>query len=231
MLLFSTLALTALIAVANAQSLNVVNQCTESVLLYTQSSFGTVNNYVNVAVGATANLGISSNWDGAVNVGTGCNSDASSCTTGGPTWNGVTPFSRAEFNFYAIPGQVTYDISLIYGYNVGMKISSADASCDQFACTISSGCPVPGPDGSCYSPCCSSSSACAGGALPNGGGGCVNNAGPGPNSPFYYNTCPNAYAFPDNDGAGGYTPADNVDYTCANTAITLTLCPGTTSHL
>lgn len=31
------------------------------------------------------------------------------------------------------------------------------------------------------------------------------------------------------DGAGGYTPADVVDYTCANTAITLTLCPGTTS--
>ena len=70
----------------------------------------------------------------------------------------MTPFSRAEFNFvgfrlewvyfnsstllrqYAIPGSVTYDISLIYGYNVGMEISSADASCDAFACTISSGC-------------------------------------------------------------------------------------------
>ena len=37
--------------------------------------------------------------------------------------------------------------------------------------------------------------------------------------------------FPDNDGAAGYTPADNVDYTCNNTAITLTLCPGTTSHI
>ncbi|KAF9226408.1 Osmotin, thaumatin-like protein [Gyrodon lividus] len=231
MSLLSALALAALATVATAQSLNVVNKCSESVLLYTQTSFGTINNYVNVAAGASANMGISSNWDGAVNVGTGCNSDASSCTTGGPTWNGVTPFSRAEFNYYAIPGSVTYDISLIYGYNVGMEISSADASCDQFACTISSGCPVPGPDGSCFSPCCSSSSACSGGALPNGGGGCVNNAGPGPNSPFYYNTCYNAYAFPDNDGANGYTPADNVVYTCPNTAITLTLCPGFTSDI
>ncbi|KAF8839657.1 Osmotin, thaumatin-like protein [Paxillus ammoniavirescens] len=231
MSLISALALSALVTLSRAQSLNVVNKCGESVLLFTQSSFGTVANYVNVAAGASANLGISSNWDGAVNVGTGCNSDASACTTGGPTWNGVTPFSRAEFNFYAIPGSVTYDISLIYGYNVGMEISSADASCDQYACTISSGCPVSGPDGSCYSPCCSSASACAGGALPNGGGGCVNNAGPGPNSPFYYDTCPNAYAFPDNDGAGGYTPADNVDFTCGNTAITLTLCPGITSHI
>jgi len=35
---------------------------------------------------------------------------------------------------------VIYDISLVYGYNVGMKISSADSSCDAFACTISSGC-------------------------------------------------------------------------------------------
>jgi hypothetical protein len=31
--------------------------------------------------------------------GTGCSSDGSSCTTGGPTWNGQTPFSRAEFNW------------------------------------------------------------------------------------------------------------------------------------
>ena len=29
--------------------------------------------------------------------------------------------------------------------------------------------------------------------------------------------------------AGGYTPADEVDYTCGNADITLTLCPGTTS--
>ncbi|KAF8137369.1 Osmotin thaumatin-like protein [Boletus edulis] len=217
------------VAVVHAQSLTVVNQCSESVLLFTQTSFGTIDNFVNVGAGASANMGISSNWDGAINVGTGCTSDASACTTGGPTWDGQTPFSRAEFNFFAIPGSVTYDISLIYGYNVGMQISSADASCDAFACTISSGCPVPGPDGSCYSPCCSSVEACSGGALPAGGGGCVDNAGPGPYSSFYYDTCYNAYAFPDNDGADGYTPADEVDYTCSNTDTTLTLCPGTTS--
>ncbi|KAH0834885.1 Osmotin thaumatin-like protein [Lanmaoa asiatica] len=230
MSLLSTLALAALVTVAQAQSLTVVNKCSESVFLYTQTSFGSIANNVNVAAGASANMGISSNWDGAVNVGTGCNS-AGSCTTGGPTWNGVTPFSRAEFNFYAIPGSVTYDISLIYGYNVGMEISSANTGCDAFACTISSGCPVPGPSGSCYSPCCSSVAACSGGALPAGGGGCSNNAGPGPNSPFYYNTCYNAYAFPDNDGANGAKPADLVDYTCNNAAITLTLCPGTTSNI
>nr|GAT55210.1 predicted protein [Mycena chlorophos] len=222
---------------AAAPSLHVDNLCPVSVFLFTQTSFGSISNNVHLAAGEKGHgMDISSNWDGAINVGTGCNSDGTSCTTGGPQWDGVTPFSRAEFNYYAIPGSVTYDISLIYGFNVGMKITSAKDSCAKFSCAIGSaaGCPVPGPGAhisSCYSPCCSNKAACAGGALPAGGGGCVNNAGPGPHSPFYYNHCPNAYAFPDNDGADGYKPADFVDYTCDNTAITLTLCPGTTSHL
>ncbi|KAI9455394.1 Osmotin thaumatin-like protein [Boletus coccyginus] len=228
MSLRSTLALTVLMTMAQAQSLTISNKCSKSVFLYTQTSFGSINNNVNIAAGASANMGISSNWDGAINVGTECNS-VGSCTTGGPTWNGVMPFSRAKFNFWTIPGSVTYDISLIYGYNVGMKISLADTSCDVFACTISSGCPVPSPDSSCYSPCCSSISACSSGALPAGGEGCANNTGPGPNSPFYYDTCYNVYAFPDNDSANRYKPADLVVYTCPNTTITLMLCPGTTS--
>ena len=32
-------------------------------------------------------------------IGTGCNGDGSSCTTGGPHWDGDSPFSRAELNF------------------------------------------------------------------------------------------------------------------------------------
>lgn len=47
---------------------------------------------------------------------------------------------RLILSQWAIPGKVTYDISLIYGYNVGMKISSADTSCDAYACHIPSGC-------------------------------------------------------------------------------------------
>jgi len=69
MSLLSTLALAALVTVAQAQSLTVANKCSESVFLYTQSSYGSINNNVNVAAGASANMGISSNWDGAINVG------------------------------------------------------------------------------------------------------------------------------------------------------------------
>ena len=56
-------------AVARAQSLTVANHCGESVLLFTQTSFGSIANYVNVGAGGSVNMGISSNWDGAINVG------------------------------------------------------------------------------------------------------------------------------------------------------------------
>jgi hypothetical protein len=57
-------------------------------------------------------MGVSSDWNGAINVGTGCNS-AGSCATGGPNWDGRTPFSRAEINFWGNPGKVWYDISQV----------------------------------------------------------------------------------------------------------------------
>ena len=63
------LSLVAFAAYATAQSVTVVNQCSESVFLFTQTSFGTISNDVTVAAGATQNMGISSNWDGAINVG------------------------------------------------------------------------------------------------------------------------------------------------------------------
>jgi hypothetical protein len=45
--------------------------------------------------------------------GTGCNSNGV-CETGGPTWNGQTPFSRAEINFWGTPGKVWYDVSQVH---------------------------------------------------------------------------------------------------------------------
>jgi hypothetical protein len=103
-----------------------------------------------------------------------------------------------------------------------MQISTGNGACPAFSCgNLFNGCPVPGPAvaggqwASCFSGCCSSSGACANGALPGGGGGCVNNAGPGPHTPFFDAGCPNAYAFPDNDGtshsSGDYLPCSNAD--------------------
>ena len=69
MLTLSVLGLMATAATATAESLAVVNRCSESVLLYTQTSFGSIANYVNVDAGAAVNMGISTDWDGAINVG------------------------------------------------------------------------------------------------------------------------------------------------------------------
>ncbi|KZP02750.1 hypothetical protein FIBSPDRAFT_915450 [Athelia psychrophila] len=112
--------------------------------------------------GTTVNIGISTDWDGAISNSTGCANDGSTCTAGGPL-----------------------------------------------------GAPVPGPDSSCYS----SYSDSVAGALPAGGGGCTDNAGPGRTSPSY-----TTLATTPTHGANGYTSADNFDYTCDtcdNTAITL----------
>lgn len=67
----SVIAAAAFAAAVKATSLTVVNRCNEEVLLFTQTSFGSINNNVQIGAGGSANLGISSNWDGAVNVGKG----------------------------------------------------------------------------------------------------------------------------------------------------------------
>ncbi|GJJ14318.1 hypothetical protein Clacol_008582 [Clathrus columnatus] len=60
---------TALSTAVTAQTLNVVNNCGEQVFLFTQTSVGTIANNLFVNPGATQNMGISPNWDGAINVG------------------------------------------------------------------------------------------------------------------------------------------------------------------
>lgn len=55
--------------VADAQSLQVVNKCSVDVFLFTQTSTGTIKNDVSLAAQGSADMGISSNWDGAVNIG------------------------------------------------------------------------------------------------------------------------------------------------------------------
>ncbi|KIJ43901.1 hypothetical protein M422DRAFT_60285 [Sphaerobolus stellatus SS14] len=227
LILWISLVLTQVLAV----SLNVNNSCNHTVLLFTQTSFGDIRNNIRLRAGDTQDMAITPDWVGAINVGTRCRKCSGKCMTGGPSWNGETPFSRAEFNWIPDSGKVFYDVSLIYGYNVGMEIRANTSTCHPFACTLPPGCPVPGPGGSCFSGCCSSPEACADGALPSSGGGCPQNAFAGPHSSFFFTNCPNAYAFPTNDGASGGQPANNVVSECDSTDVILTLCPETTSNI
>lgn len=54
---------------SRAQSLTVVNSCSFGVFLYTTNSYGSIDQNVQVGAGVTTDLGISSDWDGAINVG------------------------------------------------------------------------------------------------------------------------------------------------------------------
>jgi hypothetical protein len=63
------LAALAIASSAAAQSLHVVNKCQFPVFLYTQTSYGSILNNINLAAGATQAMGISSNWAGAINTG------------------------------------------------------------------------------------------------------------------------------------------------------------------
>ncbi|TFK47987.1 Osmotin thaumatin-like protein [Heliocybe sulcata] len=218
------LALSRLSAV-EAKSLTVVNSCSDRVWFH--EVYGSFSQVYGVNAGASATLNQPPDNQGvAVNVYTGCSDDsATSCTTGGVTNNGgASPFIRAEATF--VGNLVNYDISPLYGYNRAMKMTTGDGNCPAIQCTISSGCPVPGPDGSCYGPCCASADGCLGtNNCPFDSTPAYNHAygAPGVNSDFYHNACPNAYAFPDDDCANyGHSP----DLACNdNTDLTITLCP------
>ncbi|EIM86692.1 Osmotin thaumatin-like protein [Stereum hirsutum FP-91666 SS1] len=167
----------------------------------------------------------------AVNFYTGCtDNSATSCTTGGVNSNsGQTPFIRGEVTY--VGNTANYDISPLYGYNRALKINTDDANCPGMQCNINSGCPVPGPDGSCYAPCCSSASGCLGTEnCPYDPIYNINFGGPGVNSDWYHNACPNAYAFPDDDCSNyGHSP----DAGCGDSnRVTMTLCPtGSSSNI
>jgi hypothetical protein len=92
----------------------------------------------------------------------GCTDNtAVTCKTGG-VWSagGATPFIRGEVTW--LNGVPSYNLSPLYGYNRGLKINTDDPNCAAFQCNIDSGCPVPGPDGTCFAPCCASAQGCQG---------------------------------------------------------------------
>ncbi|TFK47692.1 Osmotin thaumatin-like protein [Heliocybe sulcata] len=210
---------------AEAKSLSVWNNCGDRVWFH--EVYGGFSQVFGVNSHSGASLSMPPDNVGvAVNVYTGCSDDsATSCTTGGVNNNGgASPFIRAEATY--VGNTVNYDISPLYGYNRAIKINTGDANCPGVQCNINSGCPVPGPDGSCYAPCCESASGCLGtNNCPYDSNPTYNHpyGAPGVYSNFYHDACPNAYAFPDDDCANyGHTP----DVSCGdNTDVTITLCP------
>ncbi|KAF9269266.1 hypothetical protein L218DRAFT_994199 [Marasmius fiardii PR-910] len=130
--------------------------------------------------------------------------------------------SRAEVNFTPgnPAGAAFINLSNMYGYSVGTELTGS--GCRDYVCNISSGCPVPGPTGSCASPCCNDFNSCQGASsCPTGSRGDVG-GGPGPHANFYRSACPNTYVWGDEDSDD---PGRNLGSYCSGDAIQITLCP------
>ncbi|KAL0581887.1 hypothetical protein V5O48_000116 [Marasmius crinis-equi] len=196
----------------SASSLNIANKCGSSVTVQIAIQGGTKPD-VTIAAGASAG--------GAEGIPQDGNGNALNFITD-PAQTNVA-MSRAEVNFTPNDpaGKAFINLSNMYGFSVAVELTGS--GCHDYVCNIASGCPVPGPGGSCVSPCCSALDGCQGASsCPVGSRGDVG-GGPGPNADFYKGACPNSYAWGDEDSD---LPNQDIGSYCSGDDIQITLCPG-----
>ncbi|KAF9259020.1 hypothetical protein L218DRAFT_964001 [Marasmius fiardii PR-910] len=198
-------------AMVSASSLNIHNQCGSAVTVQITIPGGTKSD-VSIPAGGTAGAAQGIPQDG--------NGIALSFNTDPAQINKA--MSRAEINFTPgnPAGAAFINLSNMYGYSVATELTGS--GCADYVCNIASGCPVPGPNGSCSSPCCNDFNSCQGASsCPVGSRGDVG-GGPGPHADFYKGACPNSYAWGDQDSD---EPTRNLGGYCSGDAIEVTLCP------
>ncbi|KAJ7736257.1 thaumatin [Mycena metata] len=192
---------------------------------------------------------IPADWDGRIwgrrNCDFSTNPGPNSCLTGGcngglvcdlNTGTGVPPASLAEFNFAGAGDQDFYDVSLVDGYNLPVRIDN-NVGCPVPTCGVDLGpiCPaaLKGPFDSsgfpvgCKSACLVDSLAGNNGNSPNCCTGSHNTPQTCPNSgvldySFFKTNCPNAYAYAYDESS------QSALWTCAhskNAQYTVTFCP------
>ncbi|KAL0566739.1 hypothetical protein V5O48_015265 [Marasmius crinis-equi] len=198
-------------AMVSASSLNIHNKCTKAVTVQIAIPGGTKPD-VTVAPGASAGSaqGIPQSGHGiALNFITD------------PAQTNVA-MSRAEINFTPDnpAGKTFINLSNMFGFSVPIELTGS--GCRDYVCNIAPGCPVPGPGGSCVSPCCGALNGCQGASsCPNGKRPGEKGGGPGPHSDFYKNACPNSYAWGEEDSDN---PTQDLGSNCSGDDIEITLC-------
>ncbi|KAF9269885.1 hypothetical protein L218DRAFT_913756 [Marasmius fiardii PR-910] len=198
-------------AMASASSLNIHNKCNDPVTVQIAVPGGTRPD-VKIAAGQSAGggQGIPQSGDGL----------AFNFITDPAQTNKA--MSRAEVAFTPgnAAGKAFINLSNMYGYSVATELTGT--GCQDYVCNLGSGCPVPGPHGSCVSPCCNDLNSCQGASsCPQGSRD--PHGGPGPHADFYKQKCPNSYAWGDEDTD---EPKRNLGSYCSGDAIEITLCPG-----
>ncbi|HET6346296.1 MAG TPA: thaumatin family protein [Myxococcota bacterium] len=119
---------------AGALRLRISNRCASPVWVGTLSAKGSLTGLSGDAVltqGSRFDLTVTPDWSGRVWGRTGCTFDTAGkgrCVTGdcggqaACTGSGATPATLAEFTFGGAGDQVFYDVSLVDGFNVPMRI-------------------------------------------------------------------------------------------------------------
>jgi hypothetical protein len=187
MLSFEILLALATALLVDASSLNIRNDCSFNVTVQVADPSGV--KYINIPARTTIG-----NDQGVPQSGPGI---ALSFVTDNAQLDKA--MSRAEINFTPgnPSGNTFINLSNMFGYSVPLELTGS--GCHDYVCNIS-GCPVPGPNGSCTSPCCSSFDGCMGASsCPNGNRPDQPHGGPGPYSGFYKGACPNSYAWGEQD--------------------------------
>ncbi|UZJ55624.1 hypothetical protein CBS101457_004944 [Exobasidium rhododendri] len=225
------------LSLARADSLRVVNRCGTNVWIRDAYPGGArmINAPAGQTVGAAQGISQTAASGGGVALDflTGCDTNGNGCATD------RIAYSRAEVSWpHVAAGAAFINLSNLsnpifhpeqqqYGYSVATEITGS--GCQDYVCNIASGCPAPGPNGSCLSPCCSTSSGCQGAdSCPAGSRGDPH-GGKGVHSDFYVSACPNTYAWGDQDSD---QRTRNLGSYCSGADIVVTLCPGkSSSHL
>ncbi|KAJ7164264.1 Osmotin thaumatin-like protein [Mycena filopes] len=240
-----------LASTAAARTLTVVNSCSYTVwsVLFTSSGgHPTQPTGWEAAANSQVQFDVPSDWDGRVwgrrNCDFSTNPGPNSCLDGGcnggllcdvNTGTGVPPATLAEFNFNG-GGTDFYDVSLVDGYNLPMKIDN-NVGCAVGSCPaeLNANCPTAqqGPFDSngaavgCKSACTVDALAGNAGDSPNCCSGSHDTAATCPpsgvtNYAYFKDNCPDAYAYAYDESSG------TALWTCPTSqsaAYTITFCP------
>ncbi|XP_018855990.1 pathogenesis-related protein 5-like [Juglans regia] len=221
---------------ASAATLSFKNQCSYTVWPAIISENGTTlgHNGFSLAPGKLVPLKVDPGWSGRVWPRTGCNFDSlgnGKCLTGdcgslNCSGGGRPPFTLAEFITASKPTDNNfYDVSLVNGYNVGMRINATGGTsdCPYAGCIVdlNGRCPpqlqvfnVSGSVVACKSACEAFNEAqyC-----------CADNNSTAETcsrtqySELFKKACPNAYSYPYDDVSSRFT--------CSGSNYLITFCP------
>jgi len=238
-----------IVSTASARTITVTNKCSFTIwpAMFTDPS-GPIPNYPTgwtAASQSSVNFAVPDNWKsgriwGRRNCDFSTNPGPNSCLDGGcngglqcdkTTGGGVPPATLAEFTLSGAGGKDYYDVSVVDGFNLPMKITPSVSSCHPASCSVDlvPNCPVglrgpfdrTGKPVGCKSDCLvapnpGNSPACCSGQY-NTPAKCPSSGVP--HYRYFKSNCPDSYAYAYDESS------KTAIWTCSHTDYTITFCP------